>query len=98
MASHSIIWSPMAKISYYEVLEYLDDNWKFQQLEAFIKRTEQVIGYIANNPLLYPYSRENDTHKCVVVPQISLFYRAKNSQVELLVFWDTRQNPNKTQL
>jgi plasmid stabilization system protein ParE len=93
MASYSIIWSPTAKISYYKILEYLNDNWTIKELEAFVKRTEEVIDHIYKNPLLYPYSKESDTHKCVVVKQVSLFYRIKNNGIELLVFWDTRQDP-----
>lgn len=78
---YSIIWSPTAQISYFKILEYLDENWTHKELEA--------------NPLLYPYSKESDTHKCVVVKQVSLFYRVRNNDIELLVFWDTRQDPAK---
>ncbi len=98
MATRSIIWSPTAKISYYRILEYLDENWTFRELESFVKRTEEVIAHIHNNPLLYQYSKESDTHKCVVVKQVSLFYRIKGDGIELLVFWDTRQDPSRIPL
>jgi hypothetical protein len=45
--------------------------------------------------LLFPYSKEGGIHKCVLVKQVSLFYRIKANNVELLVFWDTRQDPAK---
>lgn len=73
MMAFSIIWSPTARITYYQVLEYLLENWTFKELEAFIDRTEEVITHICSNPLLYPYSIESDVHKCVVVKQVSLF-------------------------
>jgi hypothetical protein len=95
MASQTIIWSPVAEITYYQVLEYLDENWTFRELEAFMKRTDEVIGHIRNNPLLYPCSKESNTHKCVVVKQVSLFYRIKPNAIELLMFWDNRLNPAK---
>lgn len=50
MAAYSIIWSPTAKISYYKILEYLNDNWTIKELEAFVKRTEEVIDHIYKNP------------------------------------------------
>ena len=93
MATYKVIWSPKARITYYDILKYLIENWTFKELETFIDRTEEVISHIHNNPLLYPYSIESDTHKCVVVKQVSLFYRVKTDVIELLVFWDNRQDP-----
>jgi plasmid stabilization system protein ParE len=66
MTSNSVIWSSTARLTYYKILEYLLEHWTFKELEAFIDRTEEVINHICDNPLLYPYSRESDTHKCVV--------------------------------
>ena len=57
------------------------------------KRPEEVIKYINDNPSLYVYSKKGDAYKCVVVKQVSLFYSVKNNYIELLVFWDNRQNP-----
>jgi plasmid stabilization system protein ParE len=93
--SHSVIWSPTAQLTYYYVIEYLNEHWSKRELGIFIARTEEVIIHICDNPLLYPYSIESDTHKCVVVKQDSLFYRTKAGAVELLVFWDNRQDPTR---
>lgn len=91
----SVTWSPTARQSYYQILEYLKDRWTQKELETFINRTEEAIGHICENPLLYPYSKKSDTHKCVLVKQVSLFYRKRTSVIELLVFWDNRQDPAK---
>jgi plasmid stabilization system protein ParE len=95
MPFYSIIWSLTAKFTYNQILEYLFENWTVKELEAFIDRTEEVINHIIGNPLLYPFSLQGNTHKCVVVKQVSLFYRIKGNTVELLVFWDNRQDPAK---
>ncbi|WP_091174583.1 type II toxin-antitoxin system RelE/ParE family toxin [Mucilaginibacter sp. P25] len=96
MQREIVIWSPVAELTYYEILEYLDENWTVKEVIAFVKRTNEVIGHISNNPLLYPYSKQSDTHKCVVVKQVSLFYRVKaNNIIELLMFWDNRLDPDK---
>lgn len=95
MVSYSITWSPTAKLTYYQILEYLEERWTIKELEAFISRTEEVINRISNNPLLYPCSEEAGIHKCVVVKQVSLFYRIEAASAELLVFWDNRQDPAK---
>ena len=95
MNAYSVIWSPSAKVTYYQILEYLEDKWTNKELQAFIARSEEVINYICINPLLYPYSKESDTHKCVVVKQISLFYRVKSNYIEIILFWDNRQDLTK---
>ncbi len=98
MSSYSIIWSPKARITYTHTLEYLYEEWTEKELKAFMHRTEEVIKYISNNPQLYSYSKEADAYRCVVVKQVSLFYRIKSNHIELLVFWDNRQNPEKLAL
>lgn len=95
MTAYTVIWSPRAKYTYYQTLEYLDEKWTSKEINAFVSRTEEVIAHICKNPLLYPYSKESDTHKCIIVKQISLFYRTKMNTIELLVFWDNRQNQVK---
>lgn len=95
MANYTVIWSPMARLTYLEILEYLQDNWPEKVTENFIARTEEVLEHIAENPDLYIYSNITTCYRCVVVKQISLFYRVKNKSAELLIFWDNRQNPEK---
>jgi plasmid stabilization system protein ParE len=98
MATYSVIWSPKARLTYYKILEYLVENWTLKELEDFVDRTEDVINHICDNPLLYPYSGKGEIHRCVVVKQINLFYRIKTTTIELLVFWDNRQDPAKLRL
>jgi plasmid stabilization system protein ParE len=98
MEKYSVIWSPRSRITYYKILEYLLENWTFKEIETFIDRTEEVINHICENSALYPYSTESNTHKCVIVKQVSLFYRVKINTIELLVFWDNRQDPDRLHL
>ncbi|PWK76502.1 hypothetical protein LX99_03368 [Mucilaginibacter oryzae] len=95
MSKPDVIWSPVAELTYSQVLEYLNEYWTIKEIAAFIKRTDEVIGHIVNNPLLYPRSARSDVHKCVVVKQVSLFYRVTSGNIELLMFWDNRLDPNK---
>jgi plasmid stabilization system protein ParE len=95
MSSYNIIWSPKAKITYYQVLEYLELNWTIKEIKSFINRTDYVIEHISQTPFHYPYSLKGDTYKCVPIKQVSLFYRIKQQEIELLLFWDNRQNPAK---
>ncbi|MBS1527568.1 MAG: hypothetical protein JST19_18110 [Bacteroidetes bacterium] len=90
---YTISWSPEARITYYRLLDYLDERWTFREIENLIDRTDEALSHISRNPLLYPYSQESNAHRCVLVKQVSLFYRIKSNNVELLTFWDNRQDP-----
>ena len=92
---YNIIWSPKAKDTYYQILEYLESNWLDREVSDFINRTEEVLSFITANPSQYIKSIKADIHKCVLVKQVSLFYRIKPGAIELLLFWDNRQDPTK---
>lgn len=61
MSNYYIIWSPKAKITYYHILEYIEENWTKKELRTFVNRTKQVLKHISQNPALYPYSAQSDT-------------------------------------
>ena len=91
----NIVWSPKARKTYYDVIYYLLKNWTDKEVQNFIKRSEIVLNHIGQNYLLYPYSTQENVYRAVINRQISLFYRTKGSNVELLIFWDNRLNPKK---
>lgn len=95
--SYSIRWSPRARVSYLNILEYLSNEWSSKEIETFSERTVSVLNGIRQNPSLYEYSEKSDTHRCVLTNQITSFYRVKSPEqnIELLVFWDTRQDPDR---
>lgn len=68
--SYTIIWSPRARTTYYQILDYLDENWTFREIEQFIDRTEQALSHISRNPALYQHSAGKDIYKCVLVKQV----------------------------
>ena len=95
MKPYSIIWSPRARITYFQILEYLDSNWTKKEVGFFVNRANEVKKHLIKNPLLYAGSVKANIHRCVVVKQVSLFYRVKDNNVEFIVFWDNRQDPAK---
>ena len=93
--SYTVKWLPEAELTFAMVMEYLEQNWSSKEVETFINRTDEVIDFIAQRPHQYIYSKKKDAYRAVVTKQISLYYRLKSKEVELLVFWDTRQDPSK---
>ena len=92
--SFSIKWLPEAEITFALVLEYLEQKWTSKEVEIFIDRTDEVINYLSENPRQYIHSKKKDAYRAVITRQVSLYYRIKLTEIELLIFWDTRQNPD----
>jgi hypothetical protein len=96
--NYTIKWLPEAEVTYSLVLEYLDQNWTSKEITKFIDRTYEVISYLTTNPKQFIYSKNKDAYRVDVTRQVSLYYLIKSTEVELLIFWDTRQDPNKLNL
>jgi hypothetical protein len=96
--NYTIKWLPEAEVTYSLVLEYLDQNWTSKEITKFIDRTYEVISYLTINPKQFIYSKNKDAYHVDVTRQVSLYYLIKSTEVELLIFWDTRQDPNKLNL
>ena len=93
--SYSIKWLPEAELTYALILKYLEENWTSKEVMNFVDRTDKVIESIAERPKLYIYSKKKGAFRAVVTKQTSLFYRIKSDEIELLIFWDNRQDPAK---
>ena len=92
--SFSIKWLPEAEITFALVLEYLEQKWTSKEVEIFIDRTDEVINYLSENSKQYIHSKKKDAYRAVITRQVSLYCRIKLTEIELLIFWDTRQNPD----
>ncbi len=94
-----IIWTPDAVETFKQNVSYLTEEWNDVVVETFIAKTEEVIATISTHPLLYPTTlKGTGIHKCLVVKQISLYYRILDDRIDLLLFWNNYQNPKKLKL
>ena len=93
--SLQIVWSPVAKQTYLDILDYIETKWTQNESKQFVERTKRVLDTISKFPKMSVYSAESDTHKCVITHQTSLFYRIKEEHIDLLFFWDNRKEPEK---
>ena len=93
--AYKIIWSPEAEKTFDEVIEYLQNNWTKKEIKNFIKKTEEIILILHNNPYLFRGSEKVSIYEALIGKQNLLIYQINESKkkVELLNFWDTRQNP-----
>jgi hypothetical protein len=93
-----VIWSAKAKITYYKVLDYLDNHWTKKEIIQFNKRTEIVLHAIKKNQEIFPVSlKHKNIRKAIIDKNNSFFYEVDryNKKIYLLTFFDNRQNPVK---
>ena len=93
-----IIWSEKAKLTFFRVIDYLEEKWTNKEIIQFNQRTQIVIDAIIKNPGIYPYSTKNkDVRKDIIDKNNSLFYKidVSHQKIYLLTFFDSRQDPKK---
>lgn len=96
---YKIRWSHQARISYLSILEYLEINWSFKEVEEFILRLEEVIRFASIQPGIYPSSDvKRNIRRAVITKQVSLFFEINDGYVDLLFLWDNRQDPSNMKL
>ena len=97
--SREVIWMPEAERSFNDNIEYLSDKWTLQVINEFLDRVDFVIDQISENPYLYPpYEKRDDVRKCPLTKQITLYFKIKDNQIDLLTFWNNYQDPDKLNL
>ena len=93
-----IIWSAKAKITFYSVIEYLNENWTKKEMIQFNQRSHITINAIRKNPQIFPASSKNkDVRRAIVDKNNSFYYKIddRNQKIYLLTFFDSRQDPEK---
>ena len=93
--AYKVIWSPEAEATFDKIIEYLHEYWTSKEIIRFIKRTEDVVFLLGQNPYLFRGSDKENVYEVLVTKQNLLLYQIIEStkRVELISFWDTRQNP-----
>ena len=91
--SRQVIWAPAAQDEFAKILEYIDENWGTGSALEILDKTESVIEQISHFPNLFPPSQKKGVRLAVINKQTSLIYRVGKNQIEILHFWDNRQNP-----
>jgi plasmid stabilization system protein ParE len=77
-----------------EIKLYLISKWSERIYLQFKTKLETNLHLISRNPELYPKSGKN-IYKCLLIKQITIFYRFNASEIQILSLFDTRQKPTK---
>jgi plasmid stabilization system protein ParE len=91
-------WTTTAKHSYFNILDYLEESWPIREVNSFIEEVDKFLDQISRHPKMFQESsKKRHVRKGYITKDNSLYYRysSRKKEIELLVFWDNRQNPEK---
>jgi plasmid stabilization system protein ParE len=92
----AIIFSKNAEKSLIELFEHLEIKWSKKVKNKFISNLDKIIYLIQIEPEIFPKSELNTNYrKCVLSKQTTIYYKFNTKRVEIITFFDTRQDPNK---
>lgn len=92
-------WTKRAEKTFEKVVVYLLKEWSEKEVQNFVRKTNNVIGHISEKPKMFPSSKKINIHSALITKHNSLLYKIiGNNQIDLLFFWDNRQNPKKQKL
>ncbi len=93
-----ISWTPTARKTYFKVLDHLAEEWTKREVKIFINEVESLLEQIKTNPEMFQASRKKkNVRKGIITKHNTLYYRIKprKKELELITFWDNRQEPGK---
>ena len=95
MAKKSIVWSQRANFELKEVLNYyLARNQNPEYSLKILNELEALLNQLAQNVFLGRKTSNNKT-RVIVMNVYLVFYEINNQQIEILSFWDNRQESSK---
>ncbi len=95
MAEKSIVWSSRANTEFREILEFfVKRNGNNKYALKLLEKTNEFVQILAKNALVGRLS-DNKRTRVLVMDAYLIFYEVNGDTIEIVSFWDNRQNPNK---
>lgn len=91
-----IVWTRMARVTYFEVLENLDKYWTSKEIGVFHRLTEENLLQITSRKTLHPRIDTNsEIRRIIIHPHVTLFYKIDEveNHLVLITFFNNRMNP-----
>ncbi len=95
---YTIKWSQKASIDFFDIIDYLLDNWGKNSAKKFKDTVLQNLDLISKMPTIYPLTEyRQNVRRSIVVKQVSMYYQVNDNNREIYVvrFYDNRRNPDK---
>jgi plasmid stabilization system protein ParE len=94
-----IQWTKRAEKSFDKIVEYIEEEWSEASAKKIVRKTDKLLGQIAENPEMCPaIEGKEKVRKGLVTKQTSVFYKIMDNFIRLITFWDNRRDPDKLKL
>ncbi|MXN92808.1 type II toxin-antitoxin system RelE/ParE family toxin [Flavobacterium sp. Sd200] len=98
MAIKEIVWSELAKAEFANVLEfYLFRNGNANYSQNLLTEVEELLNILSQNELIGRLT-QNKITRVIPIQYYLLFYEINNNRIEIVSFWDNRQDPEKNKI
>jgi len=89
-----VFYTPIAKETFILVYNFISEKFSIRVADQFLKKAEKTIELIAQQPLIYKSSSIDEKVRIAnFTKNTSLFYQINGNTINLLFFFDNRQEP-----
>ncbi len=91
-----VVFPPEANERLRDIVYYLIDWRSAKSAKKFLEALDNKIKNIRLFPHSFPQIQgKDDIRRCVISTQISLYYRVQQNSIEVITFFDSRQDEKK---
>jgi plasmid stabilization system protein ParE len=91
-----VFWNKLAKADYYQIVDYLIENWGENPGQNFIIEVDKIESILESGKADFEMTNRKNIRRCVLSKQVTLFYKTyEKDSVELLRFWNNYQDKRK---
>ena len=92
-----IVWKKRAKISFDRIIDFLLLQWNEDVADDFAQLVDSKIDALSKTPEIGLLSEFSGFRKTIIHEHLVLFYEffPGENLLELHLFWDTREDPDK---
>ena len=99
---YKIVWTQKALDSYLKNIHYLENQWTNKEVQAFILLVEDRLDTLCQQPNTGKIANERmpNIRRIVLHKRVLMIYRIQPRQknIQLLLFWNTYQNPHSLKI
>ena len=92
--SLAIVYTPSAKATFKAIYTLILNKFGKKAANKFLIKPEKIIFIIKDQPLMFKSSGIAENIRIgFITKQCAMFYRVEATEIQLLFFWDNRQEP-----
>ncbi len=95
---HTIYWTNQALANVTSIVDYIKSKWTQKEFDNFLDEVERITKAIEHNPKLFRVSaKRKNMHLALITKHNMMIYQLQpnKKQINILLVWDTRQNPKQ---